>query len=507
MTDRRRTAPTLVLLLLLPFILGAAGPGDGVQRQAGANRADTAALLAIDGWTTSELAVLVDGGNHAPALIGAHLAARLDVPVLVGGEVAPPESLEAIEALGVDTLLLVGEGVVAPPGVDGRRVGTAGDDPAALAVAALDRTPDADGPVVLASAADFPDALAAGNLAPARLLLTDPEQLSSATATAIDTMAPDEVLVMGGSAAITDPVVDAVADLGPAVRRIAGPTRVDTALAAAEAVDATVVLAAAERFPDAIAVTPWAARAGAAVLLTGHDELPSVVDAWLRERSGAGVVVAGGTAAVGNFVDLQAGAALAGAAPPGFVGAARELTDEERDAMTGVSWHKGCPVPLEELVVVEGWRWAMDGNVADDGQLIVNRAVADDVLGVLGQAFDARFRIERMRPVREFGADDDASMAANNSSAFNCRTVAGTSRWSEHAHGWAVDLNPVQNPYVRGTTVEPSEGTAYLDRADVRPGMVVEGGPVVAAFDALGWGWGGRWSSSSDYQHFSLTGR
>jgi hypothetical protein len=121
--------------------------------------------------------------------------------------------------------------------------------------------------------------------------------------------------------------------------------------------------------------------------------------------------------------------------------------------------------------------------------------------------YEARFPVQRLRTVEQYGSDDDASMAANNTSAFNCRPVAGGTGWSEHAYGAALDVNPVQNPYVRGSTVEPEAGRAYLDRSHVRPGMVVAGDLVVRAFAAVGWEWGGDFRTLKDYQHFSASGR
>nr|WP_231127486.1 M15 family metallopeptidase [Motilibacter aurantiacus] len=98
-------------------------------------------------------------------------------------------------------------------------------------------------------------------------------------------------------------------------------------------------------------------------------------------------------------------------------------------------------------------------------------------------------------------------MAANNTSAYNCRKVAGTGRWSEHSYGRAVDVNPVQNPYVKGRVVQPAAGRAYVDRSRDAAGLLRAGEPAVEAFTARGWGWGGSWRSSKDYQHFSSTGR
>jgi D-alanyl-D-alanine carboxypeptidase len=151
--------------------------------------------------------------------------------------------------------------------------------------------------------------------------------------------------------------------------------------------------------------------------------------------------------------------------------------------------------------------WDFNGKV-QDGELIVHRTLTDDVITAFRAIFDARFPIERMAPVDEYGGDDNRSMDANNTSAFNCRPATGSSRWSEHAYGRAIDINPRQNPYVTASgTVEPSAGTAFLDRTRPVPGLITSDGPVVAAFASVGWGWGGNWNGTKDYQHFSSTGR
>ncbi len=170
------------------------------------------------------------------------------------------------------------------------------------------------------------------------------------------------------------------------------------------------------------------------------------------------------------------------------------------------SWRAGCPVHHRDLLAVEFSHLRHDGRVAQ-GVLIVHRSAVADVATVVRTLYGSGFPLTSARPVDDFGGDDGRSMDADNSSAFNCRMVAGSSTWSQHAYGLAIDLNPVRNPYVNGSRVEPSAGATWTDRSIVRAGMVVEGGPVVEVFDRLGWGWGGRWSSSRDHQHFSTTGR
>jgi hypothetical protein len=127
---------------------------------------------------------------------------------------------------------------------------------------------------------------------------------------------------------------------------------------------------------------------------------------------------------------------------------------------------------------------------------------------VFARLYAERFPIRQMQPEDAFGGRDPASMAADNTSGFNCRDAVapGAPQWSVHAFGEAIDVNPVENPYLEGGAAQPLAGATYLTRSLVRPGMAVAGGPLVEAFASVGWAWGGRWTAAPDYQHFSLTG-
>lgn len=170
------------------------------------------------------------------------------------------------------------------------------------------------------------------------------------------------------------------------------------------------------------------------------------------------------------------------------------------------SWRSGCPVAVADLRAVSVSHWDFAGGVRT-GTLIVAATQADAIVAVMRALYQARFPIARMEPVEAFGGSDDASMAANNTSAFNCRKATGGTSWSEHSYGRAIDVNPVQNPYVKGSLVLPQSGSAYVDRSRTIPGMIRAGDAVVRAFAAQGWAWGGTWTSLKDYQHFSTTGR
>ncbi|HET7443443.1 MAG TPA: M15 family metallopeptidase [Solirubrobacterales bacterium] len=205
------------------------------------------------------------------------------------------------------------------------------------------------------------------------------------------------------------------------------------------------------------------------------------------------------------FVAVAAvGAATASAQP--FRGHATRLEPELRQRMTGVSWHPGCPVGLDDLRLLAVSYWGFDGEV-HFGRLVVNRDAARPLLSVMRRLYRLRYPFRRMRLVDAYGADDHRSMEADNTSAFNCRFVSGTSSWSQHAYGRAIDVNTIENPYVGSDGhVSPPQGEPFADRSLHAKGLIHAGGAVVRAFAAIGWGWGGDWSGDRDYQHFSATG-
>ena len=151
--------------------------------------------------------------------------------------------------------------------------------------------------------------------------------------------------------------------------------------------------------------------------------------------------------------------------------------------------------------------WGFDDQ-PHTGTMVVATTVTQAVLHVFAQLYAERFPIHEMQPQDAYGGKDPVSMAADNTSGFNCRyaVAAGPPSWSVHAYGEAIDVNPVENPYLEGGQVQPPQGAPYLDRSQVRPGMAVPGGELVQAFAAVGWQWGGRWAQDPDYQHFSATG-
>lgn len=191
---------------------------------------------------------------------------------------------------------------------------------------------------------------------------------------------------------------------------------------------------------------------------------------------------------------------------PVFFGAISTIGPGTRARMIGSSWHRGCPVRIRDLRLLRMDYWGFDRTV-HRGRMIVHADQAHRVRRVFKRLFDARFPIRRMRLVDAYGGSDDRSMAADNTSGFNCRRVGGpSSPWSQHAYGRAIDLNPIENPYVAGSYVSPPAGARFVDRSLRKKGMIHAGDVVVRAFASQDWKWGGYWTYPKDYQHFSRNG-
>ncbi len=195
---------------------------------------------------------------------------------------------------------------------------------------------------------------------------------------------------------------------------------------------------------------------------------------------------------------------------PGFVGWVEPIDAALREQLVGRNWHPGCPVAIGDLRLVQVGYRNFHGEVRS-GPLVVHEDVAEDILWVFKQLFRARFPIHRIglppryRPPRP----EDRMSTRNLSSSFNCRPATGSpGSLSHHSYGWAIDINPLQNPYVRSDgTVLRRAVKPYRDRTRHRPGMIHLGDVVVRSFERIGWEWGGDWQTLKDYMHFSLTGR
>ncbi len=176
--------------------------------------------------------------------------------------------------------------------------------------------------------------------------------------------------------------------------------------------------------------------------------------------------------------------------------------------IVGKSYGEKCDVPMEDLRYVTVLYWGFD-NQSHRGELTVNRKIASDIVDIFQELYKKKYPIERIELVDNYNADDDESMAANNTSSFNYRNIDGTKKISLHSYGLAIDINPLYNPYVREhngkTVITPVNGMKYADRSLDNPYYIKKDDVIYRAFIKKGFTWGGEWKTQKDYQHFQKT--
>lgn len=184
------------------------------------------------------------------------------------------------------------------------------------------------------------------------------------------------------------------------------------------------------------------------------------------------------------------------------------ISGEIFSRMNGRSYPSNCTVSREKLRYLKVLHYTADGYIRL-GEMVVNRAISQDVLDIFKILFENRYPIEKMVLIDNYGADDEKSMSDNNSSAFNFRFVQGTQVLSNHSHGMAIDINPLFNPYVvktnKGTFVSPKAGMPYADRKQKFLYKISADDLCVQEFKKRGFEWGGDWKTRKDYQHFEKT--
>ncbi len=185
----------------------------------------------------------------------------------------------------------------------------------------------------------------------------------------------------------------------------------------------------------------------------------------------------------------------------GYVFVSQSVPDAVKARMQGKSMKDKSRIGYDELRYLTVYHYDYEGDVKR-GELVCNKAIAHDLLCVFRDLFSEAYPIYSIRLVDDFDADDETSMQANNTSCFNWRTVPGTNRLSRHAFGMAVDVNPLQNPFVMGMRIRPATAKDYVDRTKDFPHKIDKDDYCRQVFASYGFRWGGNWRNSKDYQHF-----
>jgi D-alanyl-D-alanine carboxypeptidase len=235
----------------------------------------------------------------------------------------------------------------------------------------------------------------------------------------------------------------------------------------------------------------------------------------LRLAPAIALVLAASATPAGATVDRSVAAEVGLATTRGggkvwFVGRVTALPPALSAEMRGTTWMPGCPVALGDLRLLTLSYWGFDAR-PHLGPMVVKAGVASDIVWVFHQLFDARFPIHNMKLARKFHPNQtNHDTPGDPTAAFNCRPVVTpngpSTTFSQHAYGLAVDINPIENPFVVDGYTRDRYARPYIDRSRRAPGMIHDGDIVVRTFEAIGWGWGGHWHSGQDFMHFSQSG-
>ena len=185
----------------------------------------------------------------------------------------------------------------------------------------------------------------------------------------------------------------------------------------------------------------------------------------------------------------------------GYLFVSQPIPDTVKARMQGKSMKDKARISYDQLRYLTVYHYDFEGQIKN-GELVCNKAISRDLLCIFKDLFSNAYPIFSIRLVDDFDADDEASMQANNTSCFNYRTIAGTRILSRHAFGMAVDINPMQNPCIRGTRIQPKTATDYVDRNKDFPHKIDKNDYCKEVFTSFGFKWGGDWRRMKDYQHF-----
>ena len=358
-------------------------------------------------------------------------------------------------------------------------------------------------------------------------LTNGPYAISDATLSAMKDGGIESVYLVGGPNAISPDVQTTIASAGISVAdRLWGQTAIDTSgevaafgLRSNMAADGMGV-ATSSGYWDALAGAAFCGRNNAVIVLVDGPSSNSITGFISDNASSVDEgFIFGGFAAIsqtteialnGRLLDTSTLAAETVIPPDDLVRldmsqqfTVNSITDDVFARMAGVTFPDNCPVSRDDLRYVRLLHVDADGNTKI-GEMIVNRVVADGVCDIFRRLYEARYPIERIRLAEDYGGDDEASMEANNSSAFNCRPVEGTDEMSWHGYGLAIDINTLYNPYyyAQQNVVLPTNAWGYIDRTVQTPYTINHGDFCYQLFIEHGFEWGGDWSYPLDYQHF-----
>ena len=362
---------------------------------------------------------------------------------------------------------------------------------------------------VIVSGNNYPDALAASSiLGNSGLILVDKNQVPVYAENILKNATDKNGIIVGGYGSISADIEGKLKNSCGfnSLTRISGKDRYDTSTKIAERKKSdTIIVASGESFADALSAAEIAQKIDSPILLVKKNVIDSSVMKYIKSEGIKKAIILGGESSVSkntenNIVKLINGENIAENNIGNEVFKPRNIDENIKKRIYGKSYKDNRNIKLSDLSYVPVAYRDFNGNTAY-GEIIVNKNVGKEVGKIFKEIYDANIKIEKIKLIDEYNADDVKSMEDNNTSAFNYRVIKGTNKLSNHAMGYAIDINPLYNPHVINGVANPRKGQPYARRVRKNPYMIFKNDKIYNIFKKYGWRWGGEWKYP-DYQHF-----
>lgn len=520
--------------------------GKNLVRISGKDRVDTSILLSQFEFNDSRTVIIADGRNYPDALSASNLTSGTSPIFLINNHLTG-SVIKEISRLNADKVIILGGVNSISKNVENKLSSIEGVK-SVVRLSGVDRYDTSTKAfsftdkkyALLASGENYPDALSSSYLIDSfGIMLTRKNNLPSSLKNNLENVDKEKAIIVGGTGSIGQSVSNVLKNQYSIsnIQRISGVNRYDTSVKIAGTSNSdTVIIASGESFPDALTASTLSQKIKAPILLVNKNSISKYVKNYLSTNPVEKVIILGGKSSVSEKVENNLKSLIkienaniadtnkenSSKVETPVNNSSKDNTDSHsainpnslkkdifkpvpisadvKNRIWGKSYKPNNTIKIEDLCYIPVAYVDFNGNTAY-GEIIVNKKVGNEVGNIFRDIYNSKIRIEKVRLIDEYGADDVRSMSDNNSSAFNYRVIKGTNRLSKHALGFAIDINPLYNPHVVRGVANPKIAQKYARRDRSNPYMIFKNDKLYNIFKKYGWHWGGEWTYP-DYQHF-----
>lgn len=485
----------MMVLILLFNSISKAESNMEFNKISGRNRYATSVEISKDVYESSDNVVLASGDDFPDALSATSLASTLNCPILlVSKNSISKEVIEEIERLNASKIYIIGgKSTITESNIDGlngekiRISGSNRYETNNLVINEIAKNNGKSGGYIVVTGENYPDSVVAVGIS-----INKDYPIKIVNKTIEDEYNLDGNYIVGGKSSVN------ISNLKG--ERISGSNRYLTSLELAKRThprNDILIITTGENYADALSSVSLSKKYNAPIILSENIKMNNKTMEYIKNDEVKNITIAGASVNDNVLEILRKyinGEEIVEYFKP------ISIPMDIREKMKNNSLPSNSKISFEELVYIPIQHYDFNENILNGG-IVVNKKVGEEVGNIFKELFNIKYKIEKVKLIDEYGADDNKSMADNNSSSFNYRLISGTNRLSKHAQGLAIDINPLYNPYIKNGIAIPSVSQKYVDRSLKLESMIYKNDKIYNIFSKYGWKWGGNWTSP-DYQHF-----